>query len=296
MITNITKDLNVCGIYKINYDDGKIYIGQAMNIYVRALEHNSKKIQYCDKKLKKHNATIEILEIVNNFKILDEVETKWIKKFNATENGYNILKEGNASGKRGIENCNASLNQQQLKEIIDLLQNHLELSYKDIANKYNISQNTVLKISKGYTYKDLNLQYPLRDNDHTSKQKNTLIDYNLTEDTVLSIKEDLLYRWDLSVEKDLFYKYNIPLRLIRDINQGEKFKNIGNFKYPIRKKNIRNNINLNQDDIFNILNELKTTKHSMSVIGEKYGINRGTISKINQGEAYIIKNFKYPAR
>ena len=44
MITNINENLKVCGIYKLNYDNGKIYIGQALSIYSRALEHNSKNI------------------------------------------------------------------------------------------------------------------------------------------------------------------------------------------------------------------------------------------------------------
>ena len=30
MITNITEKLKVCGVYKITYDNGKIYIGQAL--------------------------------------------------------------------------------------------------------------------------------------------------------------------------------------------------------------------------------------------------------------------------
>jgi len=43
MIININEiPKNTSGIYKINYSNGKIYIGQALNIYSRALEHNSK--------------------------------------------------------------------------------------------------------------------------------------------------------------------------------------------------------------------------------------------------------------
>ena len=76
MITNINDSLKKCGIYKISYDNNKIYIGQALSVYSRALEHNSKNKQLCDKALKIHNATIEILEEVSNILILDEIETK----------------------------------------------------------------------------------------------------------------------------------------------------------------------------------------------------------------------------
>ena len=104
MITNINDDLKVCGIYKINYDNGKIYIGQALSIWSRANEHNSKNIQICDRALKMHSATIEILEIVSDVLQLDEIESKWINYYNATDKniGYNILKNGNASGKNRL--------------------------------------------------------------------------------------------------------------------------------------------------------------------------------------------------
>ena len=62
------------------------------------------------------------------------------------------------------------------------------------------------------------------------------------------------------------------------------------------KKNIRNNKNFSIDDIYNILNDLQNTKKSMSVIGEQYGIHRDLVSKINKGQAYVVKNFSYPAR
>lgn len=43
MITNINEiPANICGIYKIEYDNGKNYIGQSINIRKRALEHNNK--------------------------------------------------------------------------------------------------------------------------------------------------------------------------------------------------------------------------------------------------------------
>lgn len=298
MITNIDDKLKVCGIYKINYDNGKIYIGQALSIWSRANEHNSKNIQTCDKALKKHCATIEILEIVSDVLLLDDIESKWISYYNATDKeiGYNILKNGNVSGKRGIDNCNAIFNQTQIDEIVDLLINNTKLSYKDIAKMYNVSQDTILNISQGYTYFNSNLFYPLRKNNHDSNKKDEILDYFDSEEELLALKEDLYYRWDLEIEKDLTIKYNIPLSIVRKINQGDIFKNSGDYNYPIRNKNIRNNQNFTIDDVLNILSDLKNTKESMTNIGLKYNIHRNTVSKINKGEAYIIKNYVYPAR
>lgn len=298
MITNINDELKVCGIYKINYDNGKIYIGQALSIWSRVNEHNSKNIQMCDKALKKHSATVEILEIVSDILLLDEIESKWINYYNATnkEIGYNILKDGNASGKRGIDNCNAIFNQTQLDEIIDLLINNTKLSYKDIAKLYGVSQDTILRISLGYSYFNSNLYYPLRKNNHDAARKDEVLDYFENEEKLLELKEDLCYRWDLKIENDLVEKYNIPLKILRKINQGDIFQDIGNYKYPIRNKNVRNNHNFTTNDVINILTDLRNTSQSMSDIGIKYNIHRNTVSKINKGESYIIKNYDYPAR
>ena len=127
-------------------------------------------------------------------------------------------------------------------------------------------------------------------------KKNSIVDYFQNETELLQLKDDLLYRWDLEIENDLAKQYSIPLRVIRSINQGYLFENIGNYKYPIRNKNIRNNQHFTIDDVLNILSDLRNTTTSMSDIGKKYHIHRNTVSKINKGEAYIIKNYDYPAR
>lgn len=298
MITNINETLKVCGIYKITYDNGKIYIGQALSIWSRANEHNSKNVQLCDKALKKHAATIEVLEIVSDITLLDEIESKWITYYNSTNKniGYNILEDGNASGKKGTDNCNASFNESQINEIVDLLINSTKMSYKDIAKQYNVDPSTILNISHGYTYFNPKLSYPLRKYNHDSIRKDEVLDYFKDEKELLNLKNDLYYRWDLEIERDLTVKYNIPLRILRKINQGEIFQDIGEYQYPIRNKNIRNNCNFTNKDILNILSDLRNTTLSMSDIGIKYNMHRSTISKINKGESYIIKDYDYPAR
>lgn len=299
MIINIDKiPKNISGIYLLTYDNGKIYIGQALNIRQRALDHNSKHREPCDKALKIHNATLTILEQINDITLLDDIEKIYIKKYLSTnkEIGYNLLEGGNASGKRGVENRNASLNQEQLDEIIDLLKNHPEKSYIDIGNEFNVSQYTILKICLGQTYVNPNLTYPLRFNNHESQRKDSYLDYFDSLEKLLELKEDLLYRWDLTIEKGIKQKYKIPLRILRDINQGRKFQEYGDYIYPIRDKNVRNLANLSIDDVTEILKLLKETDLSMSKIGDKYSIHRNTVSDINQGKKYNIKNYNYPAR
>lgn len=298
MIINITEELKVPGIYKITYDNNKIYIGQAISIWSRAHEHNNKNRYPCDKALKKHEASIEILEKVQDVTQLDQLESKWISYFNATNKkiGYNILSEGNASGKSGVDNCNAAYNKEEIQQIYDLLLNHTEFSYIDIANKYGVSQDTILKIAKGYTYHDTNLSYPLRTQNHEANKKNDLFDYFDNEMDIYLLKDDLKYRWDLSIEVDLKQKYNLPIRVLRDINLGRKFQNYGEYNYPIRKKNIRNNNNFTYDIVLKILFDLRYTKLPAIKIAEKYGIHRNTVAAINIGQTYYIKDYDYPAR
>ena len=300
----------ISGIYKINYPNGKAYIGQAQNIRARLMEHNSyakvghglRELLLCEQKMKQYNFFIEefeLLEQINDLNLLDEKEKYWIAYYHTyikEGQGYNKTRGGDASGKKGIDNANAAFNQQQLDEIIDLLQNHTELSLIDIANKYHVEQNTILKISTGKTYVNPTLNYPLRRNNHDSVIKNNILDYFSSEEELLSLKDDLLYRWDLSIEQDILKKYNIPLKILRDINNGRKFENIGNYKYPIRAKNVRNTHNMTQDTIKNILNLLRNSDMTMIEIGDKYNFGRDAIRKINNGESYLIKDYDYPAR
>lgn len=170
--------------------------------------------------LKCHDAKLVILESNLLPEELDDKEKFYISYFcsNNKEKGYNIVAGGNASGKRGVEHINAAFNQEELEEIIDLLLNHRELSLIDIANKYNVEQNTILAISKGKRYYQPNLIYPLRNNDHFSTKKDSLFDYFESEQELLDLKSDLKYRWDLTIENDLLKKYKIPLRVLREIN------------------------------------------------------------------------------
>lgn len=298
MITNITNQLKVPGIYKLTYDNGKIYIGQAVSIWSRAHEHNSKNRYPCDKALKQHEASIQVLEIVQDITQLDEIESKWIAQYNATNRdiGYNILFEGNASGKGGVDNCNAAFNKEEIQQIYDLLLNHTELSYIDIANQYNVGQDTILKISKGYTYYNEDLSYPLREQNHDANKKNELSDYFDNEQDIYLLKDDLKFRWDLTIENDLVQKYNLPIRVLRDINHGRKFQNYGEYTYPIRQKNIRNNNNFTYDMVIKILFDLRYTNLPATKLAEKYNVHRNTIAAINTGQTYYIKDYDYPAR
>ena len=309
-LSKMTPNDIISGIYKINYPNGKAYIGQAQNIRARLMEHNSysqaghgsRELLLCEQKMKEYNVIIdefELLETVSDLSLLDNKERYWIsfyKTYIKDGHGYNKTRGGDASGKRGTENPNAALNENQLKEIIDLLINHTEFSLTEIGNKYGVGQGAILNISTGRTYVNPNLVYPLRKNNHDSACKTEVLDYFSSEEELINLKEDLLYRWDLPIQGGIDIKYNIPIRVLRDINNGRKFAEIGKYNYPIRAKNIRNNHNLTLDNVQNILDLLRNTDTSMDNIGAQYNIGRSTISNINLGKTYILKDYDYPAR
>lgn len=307
------KDTTVMsGIYLIEYPNKKIYIGQAQNIHLRVLEHNSRAkvgrrgdkrpLQLCDKKIREYfdNGIKEYIVLEEcSIDELDSREDYWIEYYNALDKniGYNFLDRGDVSGRRGVENVNASLDKERLELVIDLLQNHYELSYQDIADRVGVSLWVIQSVNWGKTYIDSNLEYPLREyNTHVSTQKNEVEDYFKDKQQLISLKEDLKWSWWLKVETDLVKKYGIPLRIMHSINNGRKFGDIGDYTYPIRKKNIKNKNDLSKGAVLEILNLLKTTNTPMATIGKQYNFERSTISKINQGTAYPIKNYNYPAR
>jgi len=99
------KTLDVlCGIYKItNNINGKVYIGQSVNIKSRWKEHvNALKrgdsgctlLQYAWNKYNEDNFSFEVLQLCSE-DMLDEIERKYILLYDAVNNGYNIESGGN---------------------------------------------------------------------------------------------------------------------------------------------------------------------------------------------------------
>ena len=96
----------LCGIYKItNVVNGKVYIGQSINIKARWKDHintlnrnvsHSVLLQRAWNKYKENSFTFEILELCTE-DMLDEVETKYIELYDACNNGYNIEPGGNSN-------------------------------------------------------------------------------------------------------------------------------------------------------------------------------------------------------
>lgn len=157
------------GIYAIvNKVNGKMYIGQSINITARWKNHrktsrndNDKGYHYplyrAIRKYDLENFDFIILEICNEEE-LDDKEIYWIDFYDTTneDKGYNLLDGG------GGGNAGRTLTQEEVDEIYQLL---LETNMKqeDIAAKFDVTHPTISYINTGYTWKKSECTYPLRE-------------------------------------------------------------------------------------------------------------------------------------
>lgn len=93
-------------IYKLDFPNGKIYIGKSIDLKRRMHEHNkpNELSTVVDKAIKKYYGKIEIVTILERCDAsqLNEREKYWIHYYNSTNKdiGYNISAGGEHDGKR----------------------------------------------------------------------------------------------------------------------------------------------------------------------------------------------------
>lgn len=116
-------------IYKIQFPNGKVYIGQSINYKNRWREHLREAARGNDLKIyramRKYNITIEAFSIIeDNITSQDEANSKeiyYIKEFNSIKNGYNITEGGQCgNGLYGESHPNHILTDNQIKEIREI--------------------------------------------------------------------------------------------------------------------------------------------------------------------------------
>ena len=94
--------------------------------------------------------------------------------------------------------------------------------------------------------------------------------------------------------RDIAKKFNVSPSCISDINLGNTYYN-SNIEYPLRK-NPNPTGKLTQEDIEEIIYALKFSYSSYENIGERYGVEGRTISRINNGTCHKQDDISYPIR
>ena len=113
------------------------------------------------------------------------------------------------------------------KDIIDLLKN-TNLQQKDIAKQFNVGCAAVSNINLGRSYRQNNLEYPIRKNYQYNKIRKSFSPSEICE-------IEKLLKSDLSIRK-IAERFETCFTTIADINNGQiKKYHKENIEYPIRK-------------------------------------------------------------
>lgn len=165
--------MTICGIYKIeNLITHHIYIGQSVDIITRWRRHrddakNENKDYPLYRAIRKYgieNFSFEIIEECQREELNDK-EKYWIQYFDSYKNGYN-----QTIGGQGALWSGASLTVEEVSLIREELKNTSKTN-SIIANQFGVSENTICGINTGYYWKDDSIDYPIRKNGLSEKEK-----------------------------------------------------------------------------------------------------------------------------
>lgn len=152
---------NVSGVYKLNYPNGKSYIGISCDIKRRMYEHNNiNRLKNhpnhpCDLAIKKYGKFdfIEILEYVEDRNKLSEREKFWIDYYDTTNKniGYNLTSGGEHLV--GEESCFSVFTNEEVLDIRKrrfLGERKIEV-YRNFYSNKNFSTFEKIWLGKGYS-------------------------------------------------------------------------------------------------------------------------------------------------
>lgn len=279
------------GIYKINFPNGKSYIGMSNSIKRRISEHNcSKQRNILHKVINKYGkiTEFELLEQISNDNrdYMEERERYYISFYKTltTENGYNILKGGDSSNQIGVDNFNSKISEDELIKIKQFLIED-KMTIEQIAKHFSVSSHVIENINLGNTYVVKNQEYPIR--------KKKVVAAKLSKEKIQEVVS-ILINTNIT-QGEIAKNFQVTEGIIRKINRGEGPYYIeGNF-YPIRNKNT-NRRKFSVEQINLIISDLGNSALTQIEIAKKFNCSRKLIGQINKGEKYFNKKYSYPIR
>lgn len=187
-----------------------------------------------------------------------------------------------------LRDTNTRYSDDLLKQIRYSLKYEIDLSLKDIANKFKVDVTQVSAINTGKIYYVFGEKYPLR-----AKRKT-----DIDDSIIKNIIDDIIH--STLCLSDIASKHNVSRSIVTNINKGNYHKQVG-MNYPLRGEKDSRSHSLKKfldiDEIREIHRLLKG-KESINEIANKYGVTPTTIHNINNGRCkkYILEECKYPIR
>lgn len=209
-------EYGIIGIYKIDFPNGKSYVGQSKDIKSRIMRHNNIR-NYPEIVVEK---AIGKYGIIEEFYILEETsienlnnrEQYWIEYYdlNNREKGYNIAEGGNGA------KVPRKFTEEQAIEIANIIKNNKTIRFEELAQKYNCSLGTIQKINQGSNgYRFAQFTYPIRTTDE-SRVLRAVLDDNIIQSILNDLKNTNMTMVEIGE------KYNLCRNTISDINKGKK--------------------------------------------------------------------------
>ena len=236
LVSNLPNNL-MC-IYKLNYPNGKIYIGLSRDLKRRMYEHNNfnKAKTPCDLAIQKYGEIqeVEILEFINDEILLEEREKYWINFYHSNDRniGYNLTEGGDGSGKANEDSPVATFTNEEVYNIRKrrYFGERKKDVYKDYSNK-NFS--TFERIWLGRGYPNIAQEFIIPANTISRQEYSSKANTGLKNGRAKCSVEDILdirkkYDEGLSIADiyNLYYSNKISKNTVRRIALHETYKDI----------------------------------------------------------------------
>lgn len=192
------------GIYKLVFNGtDMVYIGQSTRVEIRYMEHlNKLKLGVHSDKLQKAyinfgQPSLHILEECSESE-LNILEKSYIDKFDSFYNGFNSTKDPGSPNISGVNSVHSKCSKETYIAIFkDLI--YTKLYIKDIAKKFNTTEDIVQKISLGQTHNWLKDEFPEEYSKLIEIRKNRQKRY--TGVAILKSPEGELFELDCSIRE-----------------------------------------------------------------------------------------------
>lgn len=229
---------NMMVVYKINYKNGKIYIGSTIDLKRRMQEHLSlnknKKRQVCDYAIMSQGGLedVEIIEFINDINALEPREDYWIDYYNATDRtvGYNILSKDKKAFGSDDTNIRSVFTNEQVLDIRK--RRFLGERKKDVYKDYStISFATFERVWLGRGYSNVGQEYIIPSNTKSRQEYSSIANTGIRNgrakcsvEDVKNIRQDFQ---DGLNYNELHNKYNfLSISTIKRIVKYQVYKEI----------------------------------------------------------------------